>query len=83
MVRRRSKKRSVAPPLKWTAAPLPGSFMVLSLLGLIISAFYLFPLSYNWGIAFLILFVLMFVAALISMVESSAEIEWEMEKRHL
>ena len=47
-------------------APLNGSFMITSIIGLIIS-FNVFANYPSWGFAFMIVFTLMFVASLISM----------------
>jgi len=51
-------------------APLSSSFMLASIVGFIISSVYLYPRSATWGFAFVLLFVLMFVASLISMTYS-------------
>ena len=48
-------------------APLSGGFMLTSLVGFIISLFYIFPNSYNWGFTFVLFFTLMFIASLVSM----------------
>ena len=48
-------------------APLTGGYMITSMVGFFISAVYVFPRSYNWGVAFSIFFALMFVASMISM----------------
>lgn len=47
-------------------APLSGGFMIVSILGLISSA-YITKRSPSWGLAFVIIFAAMFVASLISM----------------
>jgi len=51
----------------WHAVPLKGSFMVTAILGFLLAYYYVFPVSYNFGLASLIIFAAMFVAALISM----------------
>jgi len=48
-------------------APLTGGYMITSMVGFFISAVYVFPRSYKWGVAFSIFFALMFVASMISM----------------
>lgn len=55
---------------KWHAAPLKGSFMVLSILGFLISAYMVSNISYK--IAFLLIFAAMFVASIISMNKAPA-----------
>ncbi|MBI2573437.1 hypothetical protein HYV86_06235 [Candidatus Woesearchaeota archaeon] len=54
----------------WGYAPLKGSFMVLSILGFLISAYLVFPASMNYGVAFMSLFTLMFIASIISMTKA-------------
>ncbi|MEW5896531.1 MAG: hypothetical protein AB1668_02460 [Nanoarchaeota archaeon] len=53
---------------KWHAAPLKGSFMVLSILGFLISAYLVSNISYK--IAFMLIFAAMFVASIISMTKA-------------
>jgi len=48
-------------------AHLSGGFMITSILGFLISAIYVYPASQRWGFTFAIFFILMFVAAMISM----------------
>ena len=48
-------------------APLSGGYMITSIVGFLISAFYVLPNSKTWGFTFVLFFVLMFVASLISM----------------
>ena len=51
-------------------APLPGTFMVLSIAGFLIAAFYIAPRDATWGTTFLILFATMFIASFISMTKA-------------
>jgi len=55
---------------KWYAVPLNSGFMVIAVLGFFISAYLVYPSSLNWGIAFMLVFVTMFVASLISMTKA-------------
>ena len=48
-------------------APLPASFMLAAIIGFLVSATIVSPISRSWGLAFSIIFVLMFVASLVSM----------------
>jgi uncharacterized protein (DUF58 family) len=54
-------------------APLHASFMLLSILGLIISLFYITKASLNFGLAFGLVFFLMFIASVISMTRASPD----------
>lgn len=65
----RSKKAMVKKkaPYRWQAAPLKASFMVLAVLGFLITAYLIVPASFNFGVAFMVLFIIMFIASLISM----------------
>jgi hypothetical protein len=51
-------------------APLSGSFMVTAIVGLLVSLLFVYKMSYAWGIAFIIFFAIMLVAALISMTKA-------------
>ena len=64
------KKKSVQKPTRWHAVPLKSSFMASAILGFLISAYYVFPQSYNYGVSFMIVFAAMFVASLISMTKA-------------
>jgi len=64
MVKNKAQK---ALPKKWEAVPLKGSFMITAILGFFISVYWVYPQSIRYGIAFMIVFVAMFVASLISM----------------
>ncbi len=48
-------------------APLKGGYMITSMVGFVVSAFYVYDVSPKWGFAFALFFILMFVASLISM----------------
>ncbi len=62
------KNRSERP--HWQAAPLKGSFMVTAILGFLITAYWVYPQSVNYGIAFMVVFGAMFIASLISMTKA-------------
>jgi len=59
---------------EFNIAPLSGGYMVTSIVGFLISAFYILPGSKNWGFTLVLFFTLMFIAALISM--TYAPTEW-------
>lgn len=50
--------------------PLPSTFMLISILGFLITAFYITPRDITWGFTFLILFATMFIASFISMTKA-------------
>ena len=54
----------------WHAVPLKGSFMATAMLGFLISAYWVYPQSLNYGISFMIVFVLMFIASFISLTKA-------------
>ena len=58
---------------EFNVAPLSGGFMLTSIVGFLISAFYVLPQSAKWGFTFVLFFALMFVASLISMTYSPGE----------
>ena len=51
----------------WKAAPLQGSFMVIAIVGFFVSAYYILPQSTNFGLASIMVFIMMFIASMISM----------------
>lgn len=63
-VRRSAKK---APP-KWHAVPLKGSFMVMSIIGFLITAYLIDDITYKT--TFMIVFIAMFIASMISMTKA-------------
>ncbi len=50
----------------WQAVPLKSSFMVTAILGLLLSYYYVYPVSADFGLACMIIFTMMFAAALVS-----------------
>tara|TARA_Y100000310_G_C20472132_1_gene710602 strand:- start:223 stop:465 length:243 start_codon:yes stop_codon:yes gene_type:complete len=52
---------------RWRVVPLKSSFMATAILGFFISAYWVFPQSRNYGIAFMLIFVLMFISSFVSM----------------
>ena len=72
MVKRKSKKvvKKSKKVSKWHAVPLKGSFMVTAILGVLISYYYVFSVSYSFGVASMLFFVIMFIAALVSMTKA-------------
>lgn len=63
----KAKSTAKSQQLKWRASPLKGSFMVLSIIGFLVTTYLIYPLSFNYGLTFMIIFAAMFVASLISM----------------
>ncbi len=55
---------------KWHATPLKGSFMALSILGFFITAYLVYPVNQSYGVAFMVVFIAMFIASLISMTKA-------------
>ena len=52
---------------EFNVAPLSGAFMLTSIVGFLISTFYILPSSTTWGFTFVLFFTLMFAASFISM----------------
>lgn len=53
--------------MAFKVAPITGSFMIMSILGFIISTLYVYPRTASYGVSFSIVFSLMFIASMISM----------------
>jgi len=62
-------------------APLSGSFIITAIIGFLVSAIYIFPRSNPWGLALCILFIIMFVAGMISTTYAPIEAEIAVEKK--
>ena len=58
-------------------APLSGGYMITSIVGFLISVFYVYPISATWGFTLVLFFTLMFVAAMISM--TYAPTDWQLK----
>ena len=57
-------------------APLSAGFMMTSIVGFLVSIFFVVPqLSERWGFTLVLFFVLMFVASLISMTYAPADMQ--------
>ena len=67
---KRKAAKSEKMPKKWHAVPLKSSFMATAILGFFISAYWVYPQSFNFGLAFMIIFALMFIAAMISITKA-------------
>ena len=71
--RKHTLKRNVSQKQKaepWHAMPLKGSFLALSILGFFITTYLIYPVSPNYGVAFMVVFITMFIASLISMTKA-------------
>jgi len=54
-------------------APLKTSFLVISMIGFLISSLYIPKFSLTWAFSFGLVFILMFVASMISMVRGTPD----------
>ena len=70
MARKKARRSVKKAPQKWHAVPLKGSFMVLSIIGFLVTAYLIYPKNKDYGLAFMIVFIAMFIASLISMTKS-------------
>lgn len=71
-IKKRITKKKIIKVSRWHAAPLKGSFMVTAILGFLISAYYVYPVSSSFGAACMLIFIAMFIASLISMTRAPA-----------
>jgi hypothetical protein len=66
-------RKNVSPrskELPWRPGPIKGSFMALSIIGFLISTYLVYPKSVNYGTAFTLVFIAMFIASIISMTQN-------------
>ena len=67
---------------KFKFAPLNSAFMATSMLGAIISIMYVYPNSFDWGVAFTLIFVIMFVSSIVSMSAADPDAFINVETKH-
>lgn len=67
--------------MKLDIAPLKGSFMIISIVGFIISAAWVYDLSPTWGFSFCLVFVMMFIASIISMTYAPVPAELQIDHK--
>ncbi|MBW2983605.1 hypothetical protein KY361_00645 [Candidatus Woesearchaeota archaeon] len=60
--------------------PLSSGFMLTAIVGFLISIVYVYPRNSTWGFTFVLFFILMFVASLISMTYAPAEGQLEIRR---
>ena len=68
---------------EFNIAPLSGGYMITSIVGFLISAFYIAPNSATWGFTFVLFFTLMFIASLISMTYAPSDWPLKMDRKYL
>lgn len=55
-------------------APLPHEWMLVSIIGFFVSLLLVYPtLSPRWGAAFMLFFIIMFIASMVSMTNASTD----------
>jgi predicted membrane protein len=64
-------------------APLTGTFMMISILGFVISLLFVFKYTPSFGIAFALVFALMFIAAVISMTYTDVNAVLKLERSEM
>ena len=62
--------------------PLKGSFMLTSMIGFIISWIYVLPRHKSFGFTFILFFVMMFIASVISMTNAPLEAEESLDHKY-
>lgn len=60
-------------------APIKGGFMATSIIGAMISIMYIYKQSPDWGIAFTLIFAVMFIASVVSMTVADPDLFVELE----
>ncbi len=59
--------------------PLTSGFMLISIIGFLVSVYFVMDLSATWGFTFALFFTIMFIASIISMsnIEAEERYGWE------
>lgn len=65
---------------RFNAAPLPSSFFLTSILGILITAFYWNRIGEDYAFTFILVFALMFIASLISMSRAPVEAQLKIDE---
>mgnify|MGYP006284588031 CR=1 FL=1 len=67
--------------LGYKVAPLPGTFMLISMLGIFLSVIVIRSLSASYGLAFLVVFIVMFIASIMSTTYADVDEVLYMDKK--
>jgi len=59
----------------FVAAPLPHEWMIAGIIGFFIALLEVYPRSMKWGAAFMLFFILIFTASVISMTRATTDPE--------
>ena len=68
---------------EFNVAPLSGGYMITSIVGFLISVFYILPNYKTWGFTFVLFFTLMFVASMISMIYAPSDWPLKMDRKKM
>jgi hypothetical protein len=60
--------------------PLSSGFMLTSIIGFLVSVFFVLNISETWGFLFTFFFVIMFIASIINMSQLEADNRFELEE---
>jgi hypothetical protein len=66
---------------KFRFAPISGTYMAISMLGILISLMYVYKQSADWGVTFTLVFSLMFIASIVSMTVADPDTFIELETK--
>jgi hypothetical protein len=61
--------------MAFKAAPLPHEWMIVSIIGFFVSLLMVWDINMKWGAAFMLFFVLMFIASIVSMSNATTDPE--------
>jgi uncharacterized protein (DUF58 family) len=65
--------------MKYNVAPLSSSFMLTAILGFLVSVIWVYPQSASFGVAFALVFALMFIASIISTTYGDPDLELKLD----
>ena len=61
--------------------PISKGFLLTSIVGFIISLYYIYPLNKPWGFTFCLMFVILFISSQISLARGAVDYQYALEKR--
>jgi uncharacterized protein (DUF58 family) len=67
--------------MAYKVAPLNSSFMLTAILGFLVSLIWVYPQAQSWGIAFALVFGLMFISSVVSATYGDPDLELKLDKK--
>ena len=73
MVRGKSRSKGWLANLGWKAKPISSGFFLTSIIGILVSLYVVYPVSVRYGFLLMLVSILMFIAAMVSMTKAKID----------